>query len=153
MYSIPRHRRELGTGPCEQGLGSRALQQGLLSFKERNSFLPSNWSFRPFLAKSTHMQLLANSGKQKCKLFRPNLSRFPCVGYPRACGYMEPLYMNPSLEYRAQVVPACRAWDRKGAEGGWLGGQEAWGKYLRTQHTGDILRPWDVGLWYLKFVL
>ena len=78
------------------------------------------------------MQLLANSGKQKCKLFRPNLSRFPCVGYPQACGYMDPLYMNPSLEYRAQVVSAWRAWDRKGAEGGWLGGQESWGKYLHT---------------------
>ena len=149
MYSIPRHRRELGTGPCEQGLGSRALQQGLLSFKERNSFLPSNWSFRPFLAKSTHMQLLANSGKQKCKLFRPNLSRFPCVGYPRACGYMEPLYMNPSLEYRAQVVPACRAWDRKGAEGGVTRRTRSVGQILA--HTAYRGHPQTMGCWLVVF--
>lgn len=48
MYNLLRHRRELGTGPLEHRLGSRALQQGPLNFEERNSFLPSNWSFRPF---------------------------------------------------------------------------------------------------------
>lgn len=48
MYSILRHRRELGAGPYEHPWGSRALQQRSLNFKERNSSLPSNWSFRPF---------------------------------------------------------------------------------------------------------
>lgn len=76
MYNILQRHGELGPGPHEHGLGSRALYQGPLNFKERNSFLPSNWSFRPFLAKSAHMQLLANSGEEKCKSFRPRPSGF-----------------------------------------------------------------------------
>lgn len=53
------------------------------------------------------------------------------MGYPQACGYMDPLYVNPSLEYRALVVPACGAWrDRKGAEVGVT---------RRTRSVGQIL--------------
>lgn len=45
------HGKELGADPLEHRLRSRARQQRPLNFegkKKRTSFLPSNWSFRPF---------------------------------------------------------------------------------------------------------
>lgn len=153
MYGSLRHRRELGAGPRERGLGSRALQQGPLNFKERNSFLPSNWSFRPFLAKSAHMQLLANSSEEKCKSFRPKPSSFLAWVYSRAYGYSYPLSVNPPLKYRSgspRLLGSART--EKGPKWGWPEGQEAGGS-ICTLDMGRGTPPEEGwGLWYLTLV-
>lgn len=119
MYNILQHHRELGAGPREHGLGSRARQQRPLNFKERNSFLPSNWSFRPFLARSAHTQLPTNSGEEKLSCSDQAEQRFPCVGYLWACGDLYPLSANPPSKYKALLSQASRSCrNRKGAKVG-----------------------------------